>query len=129
MDGVDAAYDAGALGVITKYDLDDVSFVVPLPAITLSSKDYDLVISYFNSTKYVHINEPKAEIFRSETTKDKFAPIVASFSSRGPNAFVPDILKARLGLITRPDISAPGVDILAAHSPVASPSTTTTDTR
>ncbi|XP_012472763.1 subtilisin-like protease SBT4.4 [Gossypium raimondii] len=116
MDGVDAAYDAGALGVITKYDLDDVSFVVPLPAITLSSKDYDLVISYFNSTK-----EPKAEIFRSETIKDKFAPKVASFSSRGPNAFVPDILK--------PDISAPGVDILAAYSPVASPSTTTTDTR
>ncbi|KAG4132073.1 hypothetical protein ERO13_D08G009401v2 [Gossypium hirsutum] len=116
MDGVDAAYDAGALGVITKYDLDDVSFVVPLPAITLSSKDYDLVISYFNSTK-----EPKAEIFRSETIKDKFAPKVASFSSRGPNAFVPDILK--------PDISAPGVDILAAYSPVASPSTTTTDPR
>ncbi|MBA0708329.1 hypothetical protein Golax_023463, partial [Gossypium laxum] len=94
----------------TKYELDDVSFVVPLSAITLSSEDYDSVISYLNSTK-----EPKAEILRSETTKDKFAPIVASFSSRGPNSI--------------PDISAPGVDILAAYSPVASPSTTTIDTR
>ncbi|TYH56228.1 hypothetical protein ES332_D08G002700v1 [Gossypium tomentosum] len=116
MNGVNAAYDAGALGLITKYQVENVSFVVPLSAITLSSKDYDLVISYHNSTK-----EPKAEILRSETIKDKFAPIVASFSSRGPNAFVPDILKA--------DISAPGVDILAAYSPVASPSTTTTDPR
>ncbi|PPR97570.1 hypothetical protein GOBAR_AA23073 [Gossypium barbadense] len=116
MNGVNAAYDAGALGLITKYQVENLSFVVPLSAITLSSEDYDLVISYHNSTK-----EPKAEILRSETIKDKFAPIVASFSSRSPNAFVPDILK--------PDISAPGVDILAAYSPAASPSTTTTDPR
>ncbi|MBA0679026.1 hypothetical protein Goari_010824, partial [Gossypium aridum] len=34
----------------TKYELDDVSFVVPLSAITLSSEDYDSVISYLNST-------------------------------------------------------------------------------
>ncbi|TYI12650.1 hypothetical protein ES332_A08G002600v1 [Gossypium tomentosum] len=116
MNGVNAAYDAGALGLITKYQVENLSFVVPLSAITLSSEDYDLVISYHNSTK-----EPKAERLRSETIKDKFAPIVASFSSRSPNAFVPDILK--------PDISAPGVDILAAYSPAASPSTTTTDPR
>nr|KJB21574.1 hypothetical protein B456_004G001900 [Gossypium raimondii] len=116
MQGVDEAYNAGALGLITKYRSDDVSFVVPLPAITLSSKDYDSVTSYLNSTK-----QPKAKILRSETITDKFAPIVASFSSRGPNFIVPDILK--------PDISAPGVDILAAYSPVASPSITATDTR
>ncbi|XP_016727050.1 subtilisin-like protease SBT4.5 [Gossypium hirsutum] len=116
MQGVDEAYNAGALGLITKYRSNDVSFVVPLPAITLSSKDYDSVTSYLNSTK-----QPKAKILRSETITDKFAPIVASFSSKGPNFIVPDILK--------PDISAPGVDILAAYSPVASPSITTTDKR
>ncbi|PPR90401.1 hypothetical protein GOBAR_AA30289 [Gossypium barbadense] len=110
MQGVDEAYNAGALGLITKYRSNDVSFVVPLPAITLSSKDYDSVTSYLNSTK-----QPKAKILRSETITDKFAPIVASFSSKGPN-FIPDI-------------SAPGVDILAAYSPVASPSITTTDKR
>ncbi|KAG8484769.1 hypothetical protein CXB51_021286 [Gossypium anomalum] len=110
MQGVDEAYNAGALGLITKYRSNNVSFVVPLPAITLSSKDYDSVASYLNSTK-----QPKAKILRSETITDKFAPIVASFSSRGPN-FIPDI-------------SAPGVDILAAYSPVASPSITTTDKR
>ncbi|PPR97568.1 hypothetical protein GOBAR_AA23071 [Gossypium barbadense] len=102
--------DEASARINTKYELDDVSFVVPLSAITSSSEDYDSVISYLNSTK-----EPKAEILRSETTKDKFAPIVASFSSRGPNSI--------------PDISAPGVDILAAYSPVASPSTTTIDKR
>ncbi|KAL1155127.1 hypothetical protein V6Z11_A08G003100 [Gossypium hirsutum] len=120
MNGVNAAYDAGALGLITKYQVENLSFVVPLSAITLSSEDYDLVISYHNSTK-----EPKAEILRSETIKDKFAPIVASFSSRSPNAFVPDILKARIGLIT----SCTWSGILAAYSPAASPSTTTTDPR
>ncbi|KAG4185748.1 hypothetical protein ERO13_A08G000113v2 [Gossypium hirsutum] len=112
MNGVNAAYDAGALGLITKYQVENLSFVVPLSAITLSSEDYDLVISYHNSTK-----EPKAEILRSETIKDKFAPIVASFSSRSPNAFVPDILKCTWS------------GILAAYSPAASPSTTTTDPR
>ncbi|TYH56225.1 hypothetical protein ES332_D08G002600v1 [Gossypium tomentosum] len=116
MQGVDEAYNAGALGLITKYGFDDVAYVVPMPAITLSSKDYDSVTSYLNSTK-----QPKAEILISETITDKSAPIVASFSSKGPNFIVPDILK--------PDISAPGMDILAAYSPVASPSITTTDTR
>ncbi|MGJ9420327.1 S8 family serine peptidase [Massilia sp. CMS3.1] len=37
------------------------------------------------------------------------APVMASFSSRGPNMFDPNLLK--------PDLTAPGVDILAAHSP------------
>jgi subtilisin family serine protease len=36
--------------------------------------------------------------------------VVAAFSARGPAAAVPDILK--------PDVSAPGVDILAGHTPV-----------
>ncbi|NOK58825.1 MAG: hypothetical protein GFH27_549301n147 [Chloroflexi bacterium AL-W] len=37
---------------------------------------------------------------------DDFGDIVAAFSSRGPDATLPDILK--------PDVAAPGVDILAA---------------
>jgi subtilisin family serine protease len=41
------------------------------------------------------------------------APTMASFSSRGP-------LRAGAGDLLKPDITAPGVDVLAAYSPVAS---------
>ena len=40
------------------------------------------------------------------------APLMASFSSRGP-------LLAGSGNLLKPDITAPGVDVLAAYSPVA----------
>ncbi|XP_014497126.1 subtilisin-like protease Glyma18g48580 isoform X1 [Vigna radiata var. radiata] len=51
----------------------------------------------------------------------KPAPVMASFSSRGPNKMLPAILK--------PDVTAPGVDILAAYSEFASASTLLTDNR
>ncbi|XP_057435905.1 subtilisin-like protease Glyma18g48580 [Lotus japonicus] len=51
----------------------------------------------------------------------KPAPVMASFSSRGPNKIQPAILK--------PDVTAPGVSILAAYSPFASASNLLSDTR
>ncbi|KAK8466271.1 hypothetical protein PHAVU_008G047700 [Phaseolus vulgaris] len=51
----------------------------------------------------------------------KPAPVMASFSSRGPNKIQPSILK--------PDVTAPGVNILAAYSEFASASTLLTDNR
>ncbi|GAU44644.1 hypothetical protein TSUD_180710 [Trifolium subterraneum] len=51
----------------------------------------------------------------------KPAPVMASYSSRGPNKVQPSILK--------PDVTAPGVNILAAYSLVASASNLITDTR
>ncbi|KAG2654466.1 hypothetical protein PVAP13_1NG524600 [Panicum virgatum] len=49
------------------------------------------------------------------------SPRMASFSSRGPNLRAPEILK--------PDITAPGVDILAAWTGENSPSELDSDTR
>lgn len=104
------AYKAGAVGVITKHiPEDNVSQVSVLPSLGLYSKDYELVVSYARSTQ-----NPEAEILKSESVEDKTAPRVARFSSRGPNRIVPEILK--------PDITAPGVDILAAFSPLSPPS-------
>ncbi|KAF3442387.1 hypothetical protein FNV43_RR16303 [Rhamnella rubrinervis] len=59
--------------------------------------------AYINSTK-----DPKAKILFKGTVigNQKFAPAVASFSSRGPSKASPGILK--------PDIIGPGVSILAA---------------
>ncbi|KAK9176141.1 hypothetical protein WN944_028154 [Citrus x changshan-huyou] len=104
--GYSEAKKAGAAGSIMKNVVDKVSFVVSFPASALSSDNYNSIISYINTAK-----EPQAEILKTEAIKDSDAPVVASFSSRGPNEIAPDILK--------PDISAPGVDILAAYSPIA----------
>ncbi|CAL0328180.1 unnamed protein product [Lupinus luteus] len=95
--------------IIEDFTNDGSNFVTPLPSLLLSSIEYEQLKSYTNST-----NIPKAEILKSETIKDNNAPTVANFSSRGPNTIVSEILK--------PDISAPGVDILASFSPYASPS-------
>ncbi|KAL6275760.1 hypothetical protein ACE6H2_019361 [Prunus campanulata] len=107
--GVSEAYKVGALGsILTNYiNIDDASFVLPLPASTLNNTEYNEVLSYMNSTR-----DPQANILKSEVIKDLVAPIVASLSARGPNLILPNIIK--------PDISAPGVEILAAYSPNAS---------
>ncbi|CAL5195217.1 unnamed protein product [Lathyrus oleraceus] len=112
----ESAFQSGAFGIVSSVELNDVSFVTQMPSVNLDSKDYVLVQSYTNSTK-----SPVAEILKSEIFHDTTSPRVASFSSRGPNSLVLDIMK--------PDISAPGVDILAAYSPLSPPSGHSGDTR
>ncbi|KAL2326648.1 hypothetical protein Fmac_025706 [Flemingia macrophylla] len=85
----------------------DVADIFALPAVSLSQKDGTLIQSYISLT-----SNPTAIIFTSHEGKDSPAPYIASFSSRGPNAITADILK--------PDLAAPGVDILAAWSPIGS---------
>ncbi|KAI3915341.1 hypothetical protein MKX01_035600 [Papaver californicum] len=117
---VSVPFISGALGTIMVSDplqaRFDVSFVYPLPAALINTTTGDLVKSYLKSTK-----KPVATILRTQSIKDSEAPVVVSFSSRGPNSISPDIVK--------PDISAPGVDILAAFSPVANPSSVDGDIR
>ncbi len=50
-------------------------------------------------------------VVQNTTTSWPAAPSITRFSSRGPNLEAPDIIK--------PDITAPGIQILAAHSPYA----------
>ncbi|KAL9238733.1 hypothetical protein vseg_013117 [Gypsophila vaccaria] len=101
-----AALRTGALGVLAPSNYDNLSFITPLPGATFNEAEFAELKSYLNSTK-----APTANILKSVAITDSTAPAVAPFSSRGPNTIASDILK--------PDISAPGVNILAAFSPKA----------
>lgn len=59
--------------------------------------------------------------FRGTIIGIKPAPVVASFSGRGPNGLNPEILK--------PDLIAPGVNILAAWTDAVGPTGLDSDTR
>ncbi|XAR55023.1 Cucumisin [Bertholletia excelsa] len=108
---------ANGVGTIMAYSsITDFAFSYPLPATQISMEDSLKILDYIRTTE-----NPIATILVGETWNDIMAPVVASFSSRGPSPFSPDILK--------PDITAPGVDILAAWSPVAPPSIYWDDSR
>ncbi|KAI3468831.1 hypothetical protein Pfo_025494 [Paulownia fortunei] len=73
-----------------------------LPATHLSYADGLKIKAYMNTT-----SEPKATIsYKGTIIGDNSAPMVASFSARGPNP-------ASFGIL-KPDIIGPGVNILAA---------------
>ncbi|KAL1544723.1 cucumisin-like [Salvia divinorum] len=106
LNDADGPAAAGATGAIMNGDIfNDTAFAFPLPASYLSSVDGARVYDYINKT-----SDPTAVIFKS-TEFNQSAPFVVSFSSRGPNPITRDILK--------PDLTAPGVDILAAWSGAA----------
>ncbi|CAH1434877.1 unnamed protein product [Lactuca virosa] len=106
---VDSLKVAGAIGCIIPNNENNFSDIGPLPIGALNKNDMNLVKTYQNNTK-----KPKVRISKSEAINNPASPLVASFSSRGPSKFIYDIIK--------PDVTAPGVEILAAFSPMASPS-------
>ncbi|KAK6123947.1 hypothetical protein DH2020_042292 [Rehmannia glutinosa] len=88
-----------------------------LPATAVSYENGIRILKYINSSK-----APKAYIVPAKTILDsKPAPFMAAFSSRGPSTISPDILK--------PDITAPGLNILAAWSEASSPTKLSEDNR
>jgi len=89
-----------------------------LPATCVDSKSGEDIKAYINSTR-----NPTATVKAEGLTVvgKARAPVVASFSSRGPNPVVPEILK--------PDLIAPGVDILAAWTGHAGPTPLISDKR
>ncbi|CAN1746725.1 unnamed protein product [Linum perenne] len=88
----------------------------PSPASVLGREQLPAILSYIRFTR-----NATATVLKSNVGKDKRGPYVASFSSRGPNPAILDILK--------PDISAPGVNILAAWNPNALITTYPAETR
>ncbi|KAL1213989.1 Subtilisin-like protease SBT4.13 [Cardamine amara subsp. amara] len=107
--GLKTAKSVGAIAVIFHSPIPDVAVVVPLPASGLGMEDFESLVSYIESA-----DSPQAAVLKTETVFNRTAPVVAYFSSCGPNALARDILK--------PDITAPGVEILAAYSPDGEPS-------
>ncbi|KAF5778848.1 putative cucumisin [Helianthus annuus] len=88
-----------------------------LPATTVGQKEGDEIRKYVISD-----SAPTAGIlFQGTKLGIQPSPVVASFSSRGPNTITPEILK--------PDIIAPGVNILAGWSGAVGPTGLPDDTR
>ncbi|XP_068645601.1 CO(2)-response secreted protease-like [Aristolochia californica] len=97
----------GGLGVILVDDIEKpVAFPYgPSPLTVVTSKEAEEILSYINSTR-----KPVATILPTVSVNQyKPAPGVAYFSARGPSFLTKNILK--------PDISAPGVNILAGWIP------------
>ncbi|GJV20735.1 subtilisin-like protease SBT5.3 [Tanacetum coccineum] len=84
-----------------------VLFQSVIPSVLIGQAEARELQMYMNSEK-----NSTARIYLTVTNVGtKPAPSMAIFSSKGPNTITPDIIK--------PDITAPGVNILAAWSPLA----------
>uniref|UniRef100_A0ACD5Z3T9 Uncharacterized protein n=1 Tax=Avena sativa TaxID=4498 RepID=A0ACD5Z3T9_AVESA len=98
-------HDAGAAAVIIVYPELAGSVIAPkahaLPAAQIEYKSAEKIEAYMNSTQ----NPTARLIFRGTVFGNHRSPAVPSFSSRGPSRQNPGILK--------PDISGPGVNIIA----------------
>ncbi|XP_074307999.1 subtilisin-like protease SBT5.6 [Silene latifolia] len=88
-----------------------------LPATAVGAIEAAQIFKYIKSTKH-----PMAKIIPATTVVHTTpAPFMASFTSRGPNTVDPNILK--------PDITAPGLNILAAWSQADGPTKLSSDDR
>nr|GMD10708.1 subtilisin-like protease SBT5.3 [Ipomoea batatas] len=107
---------AGAVGVILANHNETFDYInieaqpYLLPATHVTYRDGLAIFDYINKTR-----NPVAHITHTNTLLGvKPAPAITPFSSRGPNTINPDILK--------PDISAPGVNVIAAFTEATGPS-------
>ncbi|KAL2501399.1 Subtilase family protein [Forsythia ovata] len=113
--------DAGGVGMILANTAASGEELVAdshlLPALEVGRKVGDIIREYVKTDK-----KPMAVIsFGGTTLNVKPSPVVAAFSSRGPNTVTPQILK--------PDVIGPGVNILAAWSEAVGPTGLEQDTR
>lgn len=100
---------AGGAGAIIYNDPAGASTILalvhPIPAVHVVAANGLAIKSYIASAA-----TPTASIAQSSIVQNLAAPFTASFSSRGP-------LLAGGGDLLKPDVIAPGQDILAAHAP------------
>lgn len=113
--------DAGGIGMILANSAANGEELVAdshlLPAMAVGDTAGQAIKQYTKS-----VTRPTASIsFQGTKVGIKPSPVVAAFSSRGPNFLTLEILK--------PDVIAPGVNILAAWSGNVGPSSLSTDHR
>ncbi|CAI9780366.1 unnamed protein product [Fraxinus pennsylvanica] len=113
--------DAGGVGMILANTATTGEELVAdshlLPAMAVGRKVGDIIRKYVETDK-----NPTAVLgFGGTVLNVKPSPVVAAFSSRGPNMVTPQILK--------PDVIGPGVNILAAWSEAVGPTGLEQDTR
>ncbi|KAL8152238.1 hypothetical protein V2J09_009998 [Rumex salicifolius] len=114
--------DAGGVGMILANTASSGEELVAdshlLPTVALGMKAGDSIRKYVKSAG----GRAKALLqFKGTVLNVRPSPVVAAFSSRGPNIVTPQIFK--------PDAIAPGVNILAAWSNAVGPTGLVTDSR
>ncbi|CAI0418895.1 unnamed protein product [Linum tenue] len=111
---------AGGIGMILANGVFDGEGLVAdchvLPATAVGATSGEEIRRYISSAKPNSPPPTATIVFKGTRLGVKPAPVVASFSARGPNPESPEILK--------PDLVAPGLNILAAWPDKVSPSTT-----
>ncbi|KAJ3679065.1 hypothetical protein LUZ60_017076 [Juncus effusus] len=112
---------AGGVGMVLANDYTTGNELIAdahvLPATHITYSDGLILFSYLNSTQSAvgFITKPATQL------NTKPAPFMAAFSSQGPNTITPDILK--------PDITAPGVSVIAAYTRASAPTSLAFDKR
>jgi subtilisin family serine protease len=110
-DKVANAEDAGAVAVVV-FNLSGTPIVMTgddeagIPALMIGAADGNLLLDEMDNNEVVEVVLDKSLFLAVDDTGN----VMAGFSSRGPGT-VPDILK--------PDVTAPGINILAGHTPDA----------
>ncbi|KAL3375714.1 hypothetical protein AABB24_006934 [Solanum stoloniferum] len=116
---------AGGMGMIIANGVFDGEGLIAdchvLPATAVGASAGDEIRKYISVASKSKSPPTATILFRGTLLNVRPAPVVASFSARGPNPESPEILK--------PDVIAPGVNILAAWPDGVAPSGLPWDTR
>ncbi|KAK7340156.1 hypothetical protein VNO77_20850 [Canavalia gladiata] len=95
--------EIGGIGTLIESEqFPDVAQIFMAPATIVNSSTGEIITKYIQSTR-----SPSAVIYKSQEVQRQ-APFTATFSSRGPNPGSRNVLK--------PDVAAPGIDVLASYT-------------
>ncbi|KAF2323671.1 hypothetical protein GH714_036567 [Hevea brasiliensis] len=121
----DVVKKAGGVGMILANGVFDGEGLVAdchvLPATAVGASAGDEIRSYISVASKSNSPPTATIVFKGTRLGVRPAPVVASFSARGPNPESPEILK--------PDVIAPGLNILAAWPDKVGPSGVPNDNR